>query len=101
MVYKSFKFQLIGRTVLLLATMFLFTHLYYSDTYFFTKFLVFCLGAFQAYNLYHFLEKSNREIVHFLESIHYDDFTNTYPERKSGSSRDMLYHEFNEILFFC
>ncbi|MEP1034907.1 ATP-binding protein [Ekhidna sp.] len=44
------------------------------------------------------MEKSNREIVHFLESIHYDDFTNTYPEKKSGSSRDLLYHEFNEIL---
>ncbi|WP_462252194.1 sensor histidine kinase [Ekhidna sp.] len=84
--------------ILLLLTMFLFTSLYYSDSYFFTKFLVFCLTLFQAYSLYQFLEKSNREIVHFLESIHYDDFTNTYPEKKTGSSRDMLYHEFNEIL---
>ena len=98
MVYKSFKFQLIGRMLLLLLTMFLFTSLYYSDSYFFTKFLVFLLTAFQAWYLYNFLEKSNREIVHFLESIHYDDFTNTYPENKSGSSRDLLYHEFNEIL---
>jgi nitrogen fixation/metabolism regulation signal transduction histidine kinase len=78
--------------------MFLFTDLYYSESYFFTKFLVFCLGLFQIWYLYHFLEKSNREIVHFLESIHYDDFTNTYPEKKTGSSRDLLYHEFNEIL---
>ena len=84
--------------LLLMVTMFLFTSLYYSGSYFFTKFLVFCLTAFQAWYLYRFLEKSNREIVHFLESIHYDDFTNTYPERKSGSSRDLLYHEFNEIL---
>lgn len=53
---------------------------------------------FQGWSIYNFLEKSNREIVHFLESIHYDDFTNTYPERKTGSSRDLLYHEFNEIL---
>lgn len=98
MVYKSFRFQLIGRLVLLLLTMFLFTHLYLSESYFFTKFLVFSLGVLQAWYLYHFLEKSNREITHFLESIHYDDFTNTYPERKSGSSRDLLYHEFNEIL---
>ncbi len=98
MVYKSFKVQLVGRMLLLLLTMFLFTSLYYSDSYFFTKFLVFTLTAFQAWYLYNFLEKSNREIVHFLESIHYDDFTNTYPERKSGSSRDLLYHEFNEIL---
>ena len=98
MVYNSFKFQLVGRLALLLLSMFLFTHLYYSESYFFTKFLVFSLIAFQGCLIYQFLEKSNREIVHFLKSIHYDDFTNTYPEKKSDSSRYLLYHEFNEIL---
>lgn len=98
MVYKSFKFQLLVRLAFLLLTMFVFTYLYYAESYFFTKFLVFCLGAFQVYYMYHFLEKSNREIIHFLESIHYDDFTNTYPDRNTGSSRDLLYRQFNEIL---
>ena len=99
MVFKSFKFQLLIRVVVLLLSMFLFANLYDSDTYFFTKFLVFCLVAVQSYYLYSYVEKSNREVVHFLESIHYDDFTNTYPENKSSSSsRDLLYHEFNEIL---
>lgn len=96
--YKSFKVQLIGRIVLILLTMFLFTSLYYTDSYFFTKFLVFILLCFEVYYIYNFLEKSNREITHFLESIHYDDFTNTYPEKKTGSSRDDLYQGFNEIL---
>ncbi len=98
MVFKSFRFQLVVRLALLVATVFLLTSLYYSESYFFTKFLVFLLLAVQVYYLYSFLEKSNREIIHFLESIHYDDFTNTYPEKKSKSSRDLLYHEFNEIL---
>ena len=98
MVYKSFKFQLVARVVLLLLTMFLFASLYNSDTYFFTKFLVFLLVSVQGYYLYRFVEKSNREVVHFLESIHFEDFTNTYPEKKSNSSQYMLYHEFNEIL---
>lgn len=96
--FKSFKFQLFARIVLIMFTMFLFANLYYTETYFFTKFLVFVLLLIQAWYLYSFHEKSNREIVQFLESIHYDDFTNTYPEKKSGSSRDLLYHEFNEIL---
>ena len=98
MVFKSFRFQLIVRIALLVLTAFLFTSLYYSESYFFTKLLVFIALCFEIYYLYHFLEKSNREIVHFLESIHYDDFTNTYPDRKTDSSRDLLYHEFNEIL---
>ena len=98
MVFKSFRFQLAARLILLVLSIFLFTSLYYSDSYFFTKFLVFLLIATQAYYVYSFLEKSNREIIHFLESIHYDDFSNTYPEKKGNSSRDLLYHEFNEIL---
>ncbi|MEP5614443.1 MAG: ATP-binding protein [Cyclobacteriaceae bacterium] len=98
MIYKSFKFQLIARVIVLMVTMFLFTTLYNSDTYFFTKFLVFLAVLVQGYYLYNYVEKSNREITHFLESIHYDDFTNTYPEKKNSSSQASLYHEFNEIL---
>lgn len=98
MIYKSFKFQLIARVIVLMVTMFLFTNLYNSDTYFFTKFLVFLAVVVQGYYLYNYVEKSNREIVHFLESIHYDDFTNAYPEKKNSSSQASLYHEFNQIL---
>ncbi|GAB4234960.1 MAG: ATP-binding protein [Ekhidna sp.] len=98
MVFKSFQFQLIGRIILLILTIFLFTSLYYTESYFFTKLLVFILVCIEVYYLFHFLEKSNREVIHFLESIHYDDFTNTYPERDSKSSHDRLYQGFNEIL---
>ncbi len=98
MIYKSFRFQLAVRVVLLLLTMLVLTNLYHSEAYFFTKFLVFALVVLQGYHLYHHVDKSNREVIHFLESIHYDDFTNTYPEKKSNSSHDLLYHEFNEVL---
>ncbi len=98
MIFKSFKFQLLARIAVLVLTIFLFTSLYYSESYFFSKLLVFVICAIEVYYLHHFLEKSNREIVHFLESIHFDDYTNIYPEQKSASSRDLLYHEFNKIL---
>jgi nitrogen fixation/metabolism regulation signal transduction histidine kinase len=90
--------MLLVRVVALMGAMFLFASIYDSDVYFFTKFLVFLGVIVLGYYLYHYVEKSNREIVHFLESIHYDDYTNTYPEKKYGSSQDALYHSFNEIL---
>lgn len=98
MVFKSFKGQLAGRLGLLTLTLFLFAFLFYSGSYFFTKVLVLVAVGLEVYYLYLFLEKSNREIAHFLQSIHYDDFTNTYPEKKDLSSQTLLYHEFNEIL---
>ncbi|MEM6642863.1 MAG: ATP-binding protein [Bacteroidota bacterium] len=98
MVFKSFRLQLLARFLVLVLSIFLFVYLYFSGSYFFTKFLVLLLVLAQGYYLYYFLEKSNREIVHFLESIQYDDFTNTYPDRKTNTSQDQLYHEFNQIL---
>lgn len=96
--YKKFRYQLIGRIGLLAATIFLFANLFYTDSYTFTKILIFILIFIQGYYLFYFLEKSNREIIGFLESIQWDDFSHTYPERKSGTSLDDLYVEFNNVI---
>lgn len=98
MVSNRFRYQLIGRIVLLGVTIFLFANLFYTDSYSFTKVLILILIVIQGYNLFHFLEKSNREIIGFLESIKWDDFSHTYPEKKDGSSLDELYAEFNNVI---
>ena len=98
MVYKKFKYQLAGRIILLGLTIFLLASLYYTESYTFTKLLIFTLVVIQGYYLYYFLEKSNREIISFLQSIQWDDFSHTYPEKSSGSSMDSLYIEFNAVM---
>lgn len=99
MAYKKFRFQLIGRIIALGVTIFLFTNLFYTDSYFFTKILILLLIVIQGYYLYYFLDKSNREIIGFLESIKWDDFSHTYQEKKEGgTSIDELYHQFNNVI---
>ncbi|MEM9325714.1 MAG: ATP-binding protein [Bacteroidota bacterium] len=98
MVFKHFKVQLLGRIGLLTFTIFVFVDLIYQDAYIFTQGLVLVLLLVQIYYLFHFLEKVNREIVTFLKSIQYDDFSLTYPERSTKSSLDALYHEFNGVI---
>lgn len=96
--YKKFRYLLIGRIVLLGFTIFLLANLYYTESYTFTKLLIFALIVIQGYYLYFFLEKSNREVISFLQSIRWDDFSHTYPEKKEGSSMDDLYVEFNAVM---
>ncbi|MEQ8470960.1 MAG: ATP-binding protein [Marinoscillum sp.] len=96
--YKKFRYFLIGRIVLLGLTIFLLANLYYTESYTFTKLLIFTLVVIQGYYLYYFLEKSNREVISFLQSIRWDDFSHTYPEKKEGSSMDDLYVEFNAVM---
>jgi len=98
MVFRSFKVSLLIRVGLLVASIFLMTELVHSDTFLLTELLVGGLLIFQVYNLVQFLDRTNREIVSFLHSIKYDDFTHTYHTKHEGSSIDMLYEEFNKVI---
>ncbi len=98
MVFKQFKVQLLIRLGLLVLSIFLLVDLIYTDGAAFTQGIVLTLVVVQVYFVYHFLEKVNREIITFLKSIHYDDFSLTYPERSTKSSLDDLYKEFNSVI---
>ena len=98
MAFKSFKATLALRVALLIGSIFLLTHLYYNDSYDLTKTLVIGMIVYQVYALFHYLDKSNREIANFLSSIQYDDFSNTYTYRNTGGSIDLLYEQFNNVM---
>lgn len=96
--YKNFKYQFVFRIILLGATIFYFASLFYVESFSLSRFLVFGVIVLQAYLLYKFLEKSNREVIGFLASIKWDDFSHTYPEKNDNSSLSHLYAEFNKVM---
>lgn len=98
MVFKNFKVQLVLRVGILIGTIFIYTNLANSESYAFTQGLFMLLIIGQVYFLFQFLNKVNRELVTFLKSIHYDDFSLTYPERATKSSLDLVYREFNAVI---
>ncbi len=96
--FRNVKSNIIFRVVILSATVFLFTHLIYNDAIVFTMLVVFLLIIIQISMLISYLDKSNREVVGFLESIKYDDFSHTYPQFSDNSSLSLLYKEFNNVI---
>ncbi len=96
--FNNLRVNVIVRVILLSLTILLFTHLFYNESYTFTKVLVFLLAAFQVGLLINYLDKSNKEVIGFLESIKYDDFSHTYPNRKGNSTLNLLYKEFNNVI---
>ncbi|GAA4849413.1 sensor histidine kinase [Algivirga pacifica] len=59
------------------------------------------LGAitvYQVYMLIRLVESSNREMMDFLNSIKYDDFSQSYQFKRNGSGFDELREEFNTVL---
>ena len=95
--FKNFRFNIIARVLVITLTVFIFINLLDKGDIIIPSLIVLLL-MFQIISLIKYLEKTNRELAGFLNSIKYDDFSHTYPTRGNGSSIDMLYKEFNKVM---
>ncbi|MDN5203397.1 ATP-binding protein [Fulvivirgaceae bacterium BMA10] len=97
--FKNFRVNIVVRVLLIILTIFLLANLVNdSNDDLIVPSLITVLLILQILSLIKFLEKTNRELAGFLNSIKYDDFSHTYPTTGSGSSMDMLYREFNKVM---
>ncbi|MFO7933015.1 MAG: ATP-binding protein [Bacteroidales bacterium] len=97
MVFKQFRFNIILRVLLLTATcLALFITL--NSTFTFTPILVAGLIIYQVWSLIRYVDRTNRELASFLESIRYSEFTRTFKIGNIGSSFDELSTAFNEVM---
>ncbi|NLR60056.1 GHKL domain-containing protein [Chitinophaga polysaccharea] len=63
------------------------------------SFLLTPLILLQLYGIYYYLNRINRKLTLFLESIRYEDFSIRFSaDNKLGKSFSMLNHQFNEVL---
>lgn len=97
MVFKNFRLVAIFRILLLTATIFLF---FYTLTleYFITPFLIGLIIIFQIYLIFKYLDKTNRDLASFLESIRFSEFTRSFKIEGMGSSFDELNQAFNDVI---
>lgn len=98
MVYKHFRIHCIGRVVLLGATIYLFLYLLSQTTWYATLLIVGSIAVYQIYALIHYVEKTNRDLTRFLQSIKHSDFSQTFTGGGLGSSFDALKAAFTEVL---
>ncbi|MBN2349704.1 MAG: hypothetical protein JXJ22_12730 [Bacteroidales bacterium] len=95
--FKNFRLHLIVRVLLITGTIFLF---YYSfqTNYFITPIIIAVIIIFQISSLIRYLDKTNRELTSFLESIRFSEFTRSFKIEGMGSSFDELNRAFNEVI---
>ncbi|KOF03472.1 histidine kinase [Roseivirga seohaensis subsp. aquiponti] len=96
--FKNLRFNIIARVMLLTASALLLANLIYGSQNQVNIFFVSLAIVVQVYLLIRAIEKTNREISGFLNSIKYDDFTATYPTEGHSASVDQLYQEFNNVI---
>ncbi|MCK5137925.1 MAG: hypothetical protein KAR19_19215 [Bacteroidales bacterium] len=97
MVFKQFRFNIVIRVLLLTSTcLALFITL--NSTFTFTPILVAGLIIYQVWSLIRYVDRTNRELASFLESIRYSEFTRSFQISDSGSSFDELNAAFNDVM---
>ncbi|HKL08821.1 MAG TPA: ATP-binding protein [Bacteroidales bacterium] len=97
MVFKNFRFVAIFRILLLTATIFLFFYTITLD-YFIIPYFVGLIVIFQIYLLFKYIDKTNRDLAGFLESIRFSEFTRSFKIEGLGSSFDELNKAFNDVI---
>ncbi|MFW5821169.1 MAG: sensor histidine kinase [Bacteroidota bacterium] len=97
MVYKNFRVILIIRILAFALTVFLFFYLLDTETYL-TPILVFIIILLQIYSLIRFVDKTNRDLASFLESIRFSEFTRSFQIEGMGRSFNELNKAFDDVI---
>ena len=97
MVYKHFRLNCFIRVLFLAVTLCIFFYLLFQTTLYSATFIAGIIIFYQLYALIYYVEKTNRNLVRFLQSIKYGDFSQSYKESGLGSSFDALKNAFTEV----
>lgn len=97
MVFKNFRLNTGLRILLLITTIFLFFFTLINK-HIFTTVLLGVFIFYQTYSLYQFVDKTNRYLTSFLESIRFSEFTRSFNVEGMGSSFDQLNKAFNDVI---
>ena len=98
MSYNRFQVQCAVRVILLGITVYLFFFLIFFTNFRLTLAFFAIVPVLQLLELLHYVQKTNRALTHFLESIHYADFTAMLPQNSSDPMFRDLYQALNQVM---
>jgi len=97
MVFKNYRTNIIIRVILLAVTFFLFFFVINNKLYL-TSAMILIAAGIQIYAMIRYMDKINRELASFLESIRFSDFTRSYEIKGFGAQFSEVYKAFNEVI---
>ncbi|MCL5268723.1 MAG: ATP-binding protein [Bacteroidetes bacterium] len=98
MIFRRFSIVVLTRIAFLCATVFLLIYLLTETAFVATPFIVALLIIAQVYSLIHYVQKTNRDIARFFDSIKYADFSQSFRSSIKGSSFEELNKAFSDVI---
>ena len=98
MVYKNFRINCLVRVIVLAVTVFFFLYLLLNTALHVTTFILGVIIVLEIVSLIMFVEKTNRDLTRFLESIKYSDFSQSFSEGLGGKTFRELNEAFSAVV---
>ncbi|MEE4257093.1 MAG: ATP-binding protein [Bacteroidales bacterium] len=98
MVFKHFRIQVIVRLLLLATSFLLFFYLIDHTRYSVTALILVVLIIYQVFVLIRYVEKTNKRLTQFLDSIRHADFSTSFTARGMGKSFETLNGAFMDVI---
>jgi nitrogen fixation/metabolism regulation signal transduction histidine kinase len=98
MVFNKFRINFVIRTLLLAASMFVSLYLYFYTRLTITMIMAAIVVLAQVVALIYYVDRTNRILNDFLQSIRYSDFTKTFQVETTDSTFDKLKATFNDVI---
>jgi nitrogen fixation/metabolism regulation signal transduction histidine kinase len=98
MVYKRFYFVIIIRVVLLTLSIFLFSYLVSVARHEVSSIILGLLIVFQVYSLIYYVNRVNKQLSQFFDSIRHSDFSTSFSDKSLGKSFEKLSRSFNQVI---
>jgi nitrogen fixation/metabolism regulation signal transduction histidine kinase len=98
MVFKKFRVWITIRILLITLNILILLLLIQKDQHPITSLIAIIMVIVQISSLIYFVERTNRKLTHFLESIRHSDFSTSFSDRALGGSFEGLNRAFNEVI---
>ena len=98
MVYKNFKINTVVRIILIMVMLMAVFISIYRFGFNVTPVLLGVLIIFQIFDLIKYVQKTNRYLTSFLESIRYSDFSRSFKLEGLGTAYDEMKIAFNDVI---
>jgi two-component system, NtrC family, nitrogen regulation sensor histidine kinase NtrY len=96
--FRNFRLNIVVRVLLIVATAVLLISTIRHTDYLISSGILVFLVIFQIIVLVRYVERTNRKLTVFLESIRHSDFVSTFSDQGLGKSFDELNTAFNEVI---
>lgn len=97
MIFRNFRINIIVRIILLAAAVYLFFYTLNTD-FLIVPILVGIVIVTLVFSLIRYVDRTNRDLTSFLESIRFSEFTRSFQIEGMGSSFNELNRAFNDVI---